>query len=493
MRSKNTEMDSRIAAAREGDSAVSTAAVAGRRSSSRVWRALLAGPPVSEPPGAPRGVMSSPASACEEAAARADAPAPPGPDCRECLVPGRPQRAQWVLASAAAAAECSLFAMVVLVAPVLACEQSAGAWGTVASFVAWLGGVAVGAGVWGSVADARGRAFAVRGSAVYAVLGAVLCALAPSYHLWLVCLWLSGVGSGGSSVTRVLLVEWLPARARARYLFSSTACGVGGYLSILALAQLLPGITGDWRILCVAAAAANAVVAWLAWTACRESLPSLLARAQVEDARATVAELAAAGNYAGALAVESVPLQSTAPQRGAACTVLRRQDVASLIVLWSLAASARAIETVFAEGQVVVRGAGCGAGHGDLALLWCSELLGYLLLLLFSKRFASLWTPACFFLVACGATLARLAPGAELPVRIMAPALLVGAQQSIFLLAAESCGAATRGRILGAAMSLVAIICGCAIVASAPAEVVRGDVTLAQVCVRHLRFAPPFV
>jgi hypothetical protein len=49
--------------------------------------------------------------------------------------------------------------------------------------------------------------------------------------------------------------------------------------------------------------------------------------------------------------------------------------------------------------------------------------------LLTFQRWASLWTSAVMLLVASCATLARFAPGAELAARILAPALLVGAQQ----------------------------------------------------------------
>jgi hypothetical protein len=73
-----------------------------------------------------------------------------------------------------------------------------------------------------------------------------------------------GAGGGGAA-ERVLLLAWLPTRARGRYVFSATACGVAGHLGLLLLAALLPGGANDWRVMFAAAAAANAAPLYWAW------------------------------------------------------------------------------------------------------------------------------------------------------------------------------------------------------------------------------------
>ncbi len=50
------------------------------------------------------------------------------------------------------------------------------------------------------------------------------------------------------------------------------------------------------------------------------------------------------------------------------------------------------------------------------------------------------------------------------------------------MVGAELCRAAVRGRFLGAAASIAAMICGCAVLASTPAAAAAAGVTVAQVC-----------
>ncbi len=105
----------------------------------------------------------------------------------------------------------------------------------------------------------------------------------------------------------------------------------------------------------------------------------------MQEARDAAAVLATAGGLVCVVQFEG-SADATAPpppqQQGpgltatcrAACGFARRPDVAPLILLWTLAASARALETLAAEGQVVVvRGAACAALRGELAVLWGSE------------------------------------------------------------------------------------------------------------------------
>lgn len=109
-------------------------------------------------------------------------------------------------------------------------------------------GMAVGAVVWGAVADRIGRKQAFSVTLLIFALFSVLGALAPIYSVFLLLRFLAGVGLGGCiPVDYALVGEFSPRKYRGRVLtaldlwwpIGVTLCGL--------VATGFVGVTGDWR------------------------------------------------------------------------------------------------------------------------------------------------------------------------------------------------------------------------------------------------------
>lgn len=109
-------------------------------------------------------------------------------------------------------------------------------------------GMAVGAVMWGTIADRMGRKRAFSLTLLIFALFSVFGALAPNYEIFLVLRFLAGVGLGGCiPVDYALVGEFSPSRLRGKILAAmdvwwpvgATLCGV--------VALLLEPVQGNWR------------------------------------------------------------------------------------------------------------------------------------------------------------------------------------------------------------------------------------------------------
>jgi MFS transporter, putative metabolite:H+ symporter len=125
-----------------------------------------------------------------------------------------------------------------------------------------LAGMAVGAIVWGNVADLIGRKRAFTGTLLMFGVLSVAGALAPNYEIFLVLRFLAGIGLGGCiPVDYAMVGEFSPAKVRGRLLTSmdawwpigATLCGVVSTLllplenwRVLLLVMVLPALLTFW-------------------------------------------------------------------------------------------------------------------------------------------------------------------------------------------------------------------------------------------------------
>ncbi|WP_433189845.1 MFS transporter [Actinoallomurus sp. CA-150999] len=109
-------------------------------------------------------------------------------------------------------------------------------------------GMAVGAVVWGTIADRVGRKKAFSLTLLVFALFSVLAALSPTYDFFLAARFLAGVGLGGCiPVDYALVGEFTPSRQRGRVLTAMDVWWpIGGTLCGLVATALLP-VHGNWR------------------------------------------------------------------------------------------------------------------------------------------------------------------------------------------------------------------------------------------------------
>ncbi|GAB3975461.1 MFS transporter [Actinoallomurus acanthiterrae] len=109
-------------------------------------------------------------------------------------------------------------------------------------------GMAVGAVVWGTIADRVGRKNAFSLTLLVFALFSVLAALSPTYDFFLAARFLAGVGLGGCiPVDYALVGEFTPSRQRGRVLTAMDVWWpIGGTLCGLVATALLP-VHGNWR------------------------------------------------------------------------------------------------------------------------------------------------------------------------------------------------------------------------------------------------------
>jgi putative MFS transporter len=123
---------------------------------------------------------------------------------------------------------------------------AAGERGLVAT--ANLAGLAIGAVVWGTIADRLGRKKAFSLTLLVFAISSVLAAFSPTWPVFLVLRFVAGLGLGGCiPVDWALVSEFCPRRQRGRVLttmdawwpIGATLCGVS--------ATLLAPVAGNWR------------------------------------------------------------------------------------------------------------------------------------------------------------------------------------------------------------------------------------------------------
>jgi MFS family permease len=137
----------------------------------------------------------------------------------------------------------------------------------IAVFIVWFLGVGIGATVFGYLADRVGRRRLFVGTLVLYSLAAIATAASPSYGVFMVFRFLTGLGVGGEySAVASAISEFMPARARGRtnatvMNFWSLGGIVAGLVSILFVTALLGSHGWRYALLFGAASAAYALYA----------------------------------------------------------------------------------------------------------------------------------------------------------------------------------------------------------------------------------------
>ncbi len=170
------------------------------------------------------------------------------------------------------------------------------AWHLNDTQLGWLGssgliGMALGAFVWGTLADIVGRRRAFLWTLLNYSIFSILSALAPSYSLLLVARFITGVGLGGCiPVAYSLVAEFMPRARRGMMLTAMDVWWpIGGTLNGLLAIMLLR--YDSWRLLLLVMGIPALLVFW-ALSSIPESPLYLMRRGRKAEARAVVEDLA---------------------------------------------------------------------------------------------------------------------------------------------------------------------------------------------------------
>ncbi|MFD1936825.1 MFS transporter [Nonomuraea mangrovi] len=178
-------------------------------------------------------------------------------------------------------------------------------------------GMAVGAVLWGTIADRLGRKRAFSLTLLIFALFSVLGALAPNYGVFLVLRFVAGVGLGGCiPVDYALVGEFSPSRLRGKILaamdvwwpIGATLCGV--------VALVLEPVQGNWRWMLTVMVLPALLLFWV-----RRGVPEsplYLAKAgREQEAREIIDDLVARTGARAEPYVIEAPAEDGAGSRGA--------------------------------------------------------------------------------------------------------------------------------------------------------------------------------
>ncbi|GAA5153928.1 MFS transporter [Amycolatopsis dongchuanensis] len=152
-------------------------------------------------------------------------------------------------------------------------------------------GMAVGAVVWGTVADRIGRKRAFSVTLLVFALFSVLGALSPNVEVFLLLRFLAGVGLGGCiPVDYAIVSEFAPRRHRGRVLSAMDGWWPVGTTLAAVTATLLVPVSGNWRWMLVLMILPALLLVWV-----RRGVPEsplyLVRKGREPEARAVIDDL----------------------------------------------------------------------------------------------------------------------------------------------------------------------------------------------------------
>lgn len=200
-------------------------------------------------------------------------------------------------------------------------------------------GMALGAVIWGTVADRIGRRSAFTWTLLFFAVFTAAGAAAPSFELFTLFRFLAGVGLGGCiPVDYALVGEFTPRTARGRILTAMDGWWpIGAALAFFVSAWLLAA-TGTWRW-SLAVMILPALLVFLVRLGVPESPLFLAAKGREEQARAVVDDLVrrtGAEPVAYAVQTPSTPPKGALPVWLAQLVRLWREAPGVTAVCWSL-------------------------------------------------------------------------------------------------------------------------------------------------------------
>lgn len=168
-------------------------------------------------------------------------------------------------------------------------------WGLSATQAGMLGsiglvGMALGAVAAGTLADRVGRKNVFSVTIVLYSLATGLCAVAPNYELLVLFRFLVGLGLGGElPVAATLVTEYIPGRARGRFMVLLESFWAVGWLLAALIAYFIIPVTG-WRTAFLIGAL-PALYTMVIRMHLHESVRYLLKKRKIEEARKIVSSL----------------------------------------------------------------------------------------------------------------------------------------------------------------------------------------------------------
>lgn len=217
-------------------------------------------------------------------------------------------------------------------------------WNLVPAQAAWIGtanllGMAIGAFVWGSIADAIGRKKAFTATLLVFSLFTVLGALSPDLVWFCIFRFMAGFGLGGCiPVDYALVGEFTPRRQRGRVLTAMDGWWPVGAALCGATSALIMATLADWRYTMLIMVLPALLVFWI-----RLSVPEsplfLVRKGRTEEAAAVINDLIR--RTGGSTTAWQLPRPEAAPKLspaalGTQLTDLWRYSWKITVTAWSL-------------------------------------------------------------------------------------------------------------------------------------------------------------
>lgn len=291
--------------------------------------------------------------------------------------------------------------------------------GLLASSGLW--GFAIGALIAGQLADRLGRKQVMMYALAFYAVFSVMAALSNSWDVFFWCRVLAGVGLGAeSAVIAPFLSEFVPSRARGRYIGFLSVFFAFGFVAAALLSNVLVPLDEGWRWVQIATAAP--ILMLLIW---RRVLPEsprfLLARGRHAEATAVVEKFEAQYEKATgrklppvtAPPVDSIVLAQEAPKRiGLLRSILALFSTAAMTrrtlvscALWFIVTFAFYGFNIWIPSLLVNEGYSLSSSFTYVLLFYIAQIPGYLSAALLNDRADRKWTSAIYLTAAVIATI----------------------------------------------------------------------------------------
>ncbi|MGG5173914.1 MFS transporter [Pseudarthrobacter sp. J1763] len=203
-------------------------------------------------------------------------------------------------------------------------------WALAASDVAWVGtanliGMALGAFVWGTIADSIGRKKAFTATLLIFSIFTVFGAFAPDFVWFCIFRFIAGFGLGGCiPVDYALVGEFTPRKQRGRVLTAMDGWWPVGAALCGVVSAALVAAYGDWRVIMLVMVIPALLVFWI-----RRGVPEsplfLISKGRREEAAAVIDQLVK--DTGGTAVAYSLPKPHEAPKLSAGSVLAQLRGI----------------------------------------------------------------------------------------------------------------------------------------------------------------------
>jgi putative MFS transporter len=316
-------------------------------------------------------------------------------------------------------------------------------------------GMMVGAPIFGVIADRVGRRSVLLVTVSCGAVLGLLAAAAPNFTLLLLLRFLTGVAVGGTlPVDYAMMAEFLPSRARGRWLVALEGFWAIGTIAVALAAWLLQslGTESSWRWL-LASAAVPALFGFWFRLSIPESPIFLLKAGKIGRAIRVLNKITEANGKRPLLLMDSIVAETPEAPKGLLSSELRRRTIL-IWAIWLLVSVSYYGVFTWLTARLAGTGFGFVRGYDFLVLTALAQIPGYMLAAFSVERWGRRPTLIAFILLSAAGCLAFAV--ALTPAQIAAAILtmsfaLVGAFGALYAFTPEIYPTRDRATGMGAA------------------------------------------